>query len=88
MLSEKAVVKVGDFVEAVFVADPSMTRRGVVVEVIGPKTVMVQGPDYKSQCDNPRIIPDSKLTPKDHDLRRMVAEKHLDKGGNYAHSKR
>jgi hypothetical protein len=88
MLSEKAEVKVGDFVEAVFAGDPTLIRRGVVVEVIGPKTVMVQGPDFQSQCDDPRIIPTFELTPKDHELKRLVTEKYSDKGGNNATSKR
>lgn len=59
--SEKAEVKVGDFVEAVFIADRSIIRRGIVVEVLNQKTVEVKGLDFKSTCDNLKVIPISEL---------------------------
>lgn len=57
MLNENAEVKVGDFVEAVFIVDGSITRRGIVIEVLNQKTVVVRGKDFQSTCENPRIIP-------------------------------
>jgi hypothetical protein len=55
--SEKAEVRVGDFVEAVFIGDKSITRRGVVTEVWNQRTVVVRGKEFESICGNPRIIP-------------------------------
>ena len=61
MLSEKVEVTVGDFVEAVFIGDRSITRRGIVVEVLNQKTVEVKGLGFKSTCDNLKVIPISEL---------------------------
>ena len=68
----EAEVAVGDFVEAVFVADPSIIRRGVVVKIFGPRSVVVKGWEFESLCENPRKIPDSKLTAKDLDLASFI----------------
>jgi hypothetical protein len=68
MESGKVEVKVGDFVEAVFVADQTLIRRGVVIDVLGPITVVVKGWDWESICDNPIVIPATGLSAKDKDL--------------------
>ncbi len=68
MRSEQAEVKVGDFVEAGFIADSSITRRGIVIEILNQKTVVVKGKDFQSTCENPRIIPMDDLSASELEL--------------------
>lgn len=71
----EAEVAVGDFVEAVFVADQSIKRRGVVIKVLSQKSVIVKGWDFESLCDNPQIIDGRELSTKDRDLLNWVLKK-------------
>lgn len=82
--SDKVEVKVGDFVEGFFVADPETIRRGVVIEVMGPRTAVIKGRGFESICEGLHIISVAELTAHDRELRRYVAEKFLAKGGDDA----
>lgn len=68
MGAESEQICEGDFVEAVFVGDQSITRRGVVISVLNFKTVVVKGWDFESLCENPRKLELSQLSDKERQL--------------------
>lgn len=74
MNTEAAKVDVaeGDFVEATFIGDRSIIRRGVVITVFNSQTVVVKGWNFESLCDQPKRISSDKLTAKDRDLINLV----------------
>jgi len=63
-------IKIGDFVQAIWVGDDETIKEGVVIRIDNDeKRVAVKGWSFESLCISPQKIKESKLTAKQRDLK-------------------